>query len=303
MTSMHRRRFLTIAAACAALPGHASTGAMAHWRGRALGASATMQLAGVSDAQAEAIFAEVEQELARLEAIFSLYQPESEISRLNRDGTLSAPSSDLLNVLSLCTALHDATQGVFNPAIQPLWLAIANGASAQSIVQARAAVNWQALRFDTHRVWFDRAKGRQAITLNGIAQGAITDRIAALLKARGLRDVLIDMGEIAALGTNASGADWSVGISDPKGTVMRRMTLKDRAIATSAPRGTLIGPNRDQTHIIIPKDNGETRALVSVSAPDAALADGLSTALCLMNPKRGRAVLARFPQARIEFEA
>jgi len=302
MTRLTRRRFLTIAAACMALPARASGPEIAHWRGRALGASASMKLVGVSPAQGEAIFAEVEQELARLEAIFSLYQPTSEISRLNRDGSLPAPSADLLNVLSLCTALHDASGGAFDPTIQPLWFALANGAQSPEIDVARSTIGWDQLRFDTSRVWFTGPSRGQAITLNGIAQGAITDRIAALLKARGLRNVLIDMGEIVAMGSRTDAIGWAAGIADPDGIVQHRLTLKDQALATSSPHGTRIGPQRDQPHIIAPKGTRETRSIVSVSAPYAALADGLSTALCLVGSEVREAALARFPQARIEFE-
>ena len=39
-----------------------------------------------------------------------------------------------------------------------------------------------------------------AITLNGIAQGYITDRIATLLQDAGMGDVLLDIGEVRALG-------------------------------------------------------------------------------------------------------
>lgn len=297
MTPFSRRRFLTIAAACAALPAGAAP-VTARWRGRALGAGVSMQLAGLTEGEAAPIFAEVTQELDRLEGIFSLYRTDSEITRLNRDGVLRAPSPELLQVLSLADRLHHATGGVFDPTVQPLWLALANG---QDVEEARARIGWTGLRFDAAAACFDDPG--MAITLNGIAQGAVTDRIAALLRARGLHDVLIDMGEIAALGRRADGAPWSVGIADPAGRIVRRMTLSDRALATSAPRGTLLNAATGQGHILNPAGGAPLRALVSVSAPTAAVADGLSTALCLLPPERGANALAHFPPARLEAEA
>ena len=297
MTPFSRRRFLTIAAACAALPAGAAP-ATAGWQGRALGAGVSMQLAGLTGDEAAPIFAEVEQELDRLEAIFSLYRTDSEITRLNREGALTAPSPEMLQVLSLSDALHHATGGVFDPTVQPLWLALANG---QDVEEARARIGWNRLHFDAAAVRFE-APG-MAITLNGIAQGAVTDRIAALLRARGLRDVLIDMGEIAALGHRTDGAAWAVGIADPEGQILRRMTLTERALATSAPQGTVLDAEAGQGHILNPAGGVAARALVSVSAPYAALADGLSTALCLLTPARGADVLALFPQARLEIAA
>jgi len=301
MTALNRRRFLMIAAATAAVPTGARAAKTASWRGMALGAGASMKIAGLSKNDATPIFAAVEQELLRLEQIFSIYRDDSEISRLNRDGVLKSPSAEFLQVLTLAGSLHHASGGAFDPTVQPLWLALAKGASGDDLVKARDVVGWLHLEFDAERIRFHGPAGQHALTLNGIAQGAITDRIAALLKSRGLHNVLIDMGEVAALGTN-NGQHWTVGISKPNDEVAKRLTLSDRAIATSAPEATLIGPDADLSHIIWPSGEKAVRKLVSVSAPNAALADGLSTALCLTDPAQNAALLSQFPQAKIELE-
>lgn len=300
MTSLSRRRFLTIAAASSALPAAAIAAGdpVATWRGRAMGAHVSMQIAGLSEAGAAPIFGAVEAELLRLENIFSLYRTESEISRLNRDGSLAAPSHELLEVLSLSDRLHQASDGAFDPSIQPLWLARAQGASGASLEAARRAVGWRQLRFDAGEVRFEGAG--QGVTLNGVAQGYVTDRIVALLGARGLRDVLVDMGEIAALGRGPDGSDWRVGVAGPDGAVVKRLHMRDRALATSAPLGTQFD---GRGHIMTPDGRAAPRSLVSVSARKAALADGLSTALCLLTPERGAAMVGGFDGARIEHSA
>uniref|UniRef100_UPI00356190D8 FAD:protein FMN transferase n=1 Tax=Shimia sp. TaxID=1954381 RepID=UPI00356190D8 len=225
MTSLSRRRFLSIAAASSALPAAAiaAQGPVAAWRGRAMGAQVSMKIAGLTQADAAPVFVAVERELLRLEKIFSLYRTESEISRLNRDGVLARPSHELLELLSLSDRLHRASGGAFDPSIQPLWLAMAAGAGAEEIETARRAVGWQGLGFDAAEVRFERAG--QGLTLNGIAQGYVTDRIVALLKARGLGDILVDMGEIAALGHGPDGDDWRVGVAADDGTLVRRLRM------------------------------------------------------------------------------
>lgn len=306
MSALNRRRFLSIAAASAALPAMtlAATNAIptAQWRGRAMGAATSMKLVGLDNAAAAPIFAAVEQELSRLEGIFSLYRTDSEIARLNRDGVLAAPSLDLLAVLSLSDQLNRASDGAFDPTIQPLWLAVATGKTGADLDHARGLVGWHALQFDAREVRFDRA-GR-GLTLNGVAQGFVTDRIARLLKSHGLHDVLIDMGEIAALGRDADGSDWAVGVASVDGTVVQRLQLRDRALATSAPMGTPIGTPiggaRTQGHIFTAQSSAPTRDLVSISAPNAALADGLSTSLCLLSDAKAQQMMQHFPQAKIE---
>ncbi|MEP2531563.1 FAD:protein FMN transferase [Shimia sp.] len=291
MTLMNRRRFLTIAAACAAVPAGAMSVETATWRGQAMGAGTVMKLAGMSQSQAVPIFEMVEAELRRLEAIFSLYR-ESELVRVNRDGRLTAPSSELLEVLSLVDGLHRASGGVFDPTVQPMWLAHAEQRDVRAV---RAAVGWDRVGFDAAQVVLDG--DGMALTLNGVAQGYVTDKITALLRAQGLRDVLMDMGEVAALGQRADGAAWDVGIADPDGRVLQRLQMRDRALATSAVRGTVLG---GRAHILHPDGKAAEQALVSVSAPRAVVADGLSTALCLMSKTDGAAMVAQYSGARVE---
>lgn len=296
MTSLSRRRFLAITAACATLPTVARAAPVAHWRGVALGAPASLQLVGLNDSQAAPVFAALEAELDRLENIYSLYRTESQLSRLNRDGVLLEPAPELLQVLTQCAALHNATDGVFDPTVQPLWMALATGAPHADVEQARALVGWGGVSISSNAIRLSHP-GRAALTLNGIAQGAVTDRIAALLRTQGLTDVLVDMGEVAAMGGRADGLDWRVGLASPDG-VVRRLKLRDRAVATSAPEATQLAGSHD--HILGPSGQPVQHRTVSVSAPNAALADGLSTALCLLPEGRINPVLKHFPGTRLE---
>lgn len=286
MTRLNRRRFLTISAAACALPASASAPA-ARWRGSALGAPASLTVAGISDAEAAPLFSAVEAELTRLENIFSLYRPLSEISRLNAAGRLAAPAPEMLQVLTLCSKVHDATSGAFDPTVQSLW----DG--------HRKAAGWHSVQVSPAEILLPGPDA--ALTLNGIAQGAVTDRIAAFLRSHGLRNLLVDIGEVAALGTRTDGTAWQAGIASPDGRVVQRLTLSDRALATSAPFAPLYAGQNREAHILPPDDSHRLQQkLISVSAPQAAIADGLSTALCLLDSGAAQDALASFPGARIE---
>ena len=297
MSLLSRRRFLTIAAASAALPAGAKAAPSAQWRGVALGAPVSMRFDGLTEAEAAPVIRSVEAELLRLEQIFSLYRDGSELSRLNREGHLNAPSPELLEVLSLAAHLHRASGGAFDPSVQPLWQALAQGADAEAVAKARDEVGFDRLRFDAGGVWFE-APG--ALTLNGIAQGAITDRIAELLRVRGLRHILIDMGEVAAIGPRRDGTPWRVGLAAPDGEVRQRLTLADRAVATSASDALILDSATGQGHILPPSGTRAKSRLVSVSATKAALADGLSTTLCLLDTAAAERLVAGFEDADLE---
>lgn len=299
---LNRRRFLAITASAIAAPGGLRAGTAA-WRGTALGAAASITLGGTGGAEAGQTFAAVTAELERLEQVFSLYRPESALSRLNRDGRLVAPPADLVEILALCDSLHAATGGAFDPTVQPLWLALARHRSARdnpSLEATADLVGWSGVEFERAGVALSRSG--MALTLNGVAQGYIADRVAGLLRRRGLTDVLVDMGEIAALGGRPDGSPWRAAVARPDGRILRQVTLSERALATSAPRGTLLDPAGRIGHILDPRDGqpGGRWQLVSVSAPRAALADGLSTAFCLMPRGAIAAALRRYPEATLE---
>lgn len=290
-----RRRFLTIAGCAAGVallpyPAIAALETPLHrWRGIALGAKAEIRLFHPDAKEAQRILAAAETEIRRLEAIFSLYRADSTLSRLNRDGGCDAPPLDLVELLALCGRIHRATDGAFDPTIQPLWALYAehfskepasNGPDADTISAALDKTGWRHVAFEPSGIGF--GKPGMALTLNGIAQGFITDRVSALLKARGITDVLVDLGEIAAIGSQSRDSEgWQVRLDPLHGGEGERIRLKDRAVASSATSGTLFGENPAFGHILDPRSGRPAASrlqAVSVIAPDAATADGLSTA-------------------------
>ncbi|WP_157944547.1 FAD:protein FMN transferase [Mangrovicella endophytica] len=295
-----RRRLLSIGAVFAgsALVGAsplAATQADARWSGQALGAHATIRLVGAPDDVARGAFASVEREIDRLERIFSLYRPDTALSRLNREGAVAEPDPELLAVLSLAASAHRLTGGLFDPTVQPVFVALAEhfsaaganpaGPSPATLERALAAVGFDGVRFDADRIAFERAG--MAVTLNGIAQGYITDRIAALLRARGFADMLLDIGEIAAVGRGPDRQGWRVGLAqDPAGTgVAETLTLSNRAVATSMVTGTTLDRDGRVGHIIHPMRGPVTPTYMRVTVIDdsAARADALSTGAALMD--------------------
>lgn len=272
-----RRRFIAISAALApslalGQPGlHVETGV-------ALGASVTLRL---DHPDAPRLAALAMAEIRRLEQVFSLYLPGSALSGLNRDGQLSAPPFELLDCLTLAGSVHAASGGRFDPTVQPLWAAQAMATergrplSAGERAQALALTGWQGVSLAPDAITL---KPGMALTLNGIAQGAIADRVAALLASHGLTRALIDTGEMVAL----PDAAWPVRLAD------RKIALQGRALATSSPLGMTFGGDGATSHILDPATGRPAPALwhsISVSAPTAALADALSTAGCLIETR------------------
>lgn len=314
-----RRRFIGIAAAACGLPllPLASSAARAApllrvWTGTALGCDATLQIHHPDPTTADRLIATALAEVARLEQVMSLYRPDSALCRLNRDGVLDSPPLDLVRVLSESRRYGELTGGAFDVTVQPLWSLYAahfarpdadpNGPAAEVLAAAVARVGQEALHIGPARLRL--ARPGMGITLNGIGQGYITDRVVELLRAGGVEHALVDMGKTRAIGGHPAGGPWSVGLEDPRapGTVAERIPLADRAVATAGGYGTLFDAAGRFNHIFEPW-SGRTSwrwLAVSVEAATATESNALSNAFAVMPAEataplvRARGVVAHF---------
>ena len=298
-----RRRFISIlggAGLASALSGPADAVTALtkrHWRGIALGADASILLAHENAAE---LIRMARAEISRLESIFSLYRPASDLTRLNAVGFLSNPPFELVELLSHCDALHRRSFGAFDPTVQSLWAAYAQAVSSgrepteAEIGSALDRTGWWNVSYSPDEV--DLSQNGIQVSLNGIAQGYITDKVAELFRANGVSDVLINLGEIATMGRQSDGSPWRVSTLDTRTARLgkRSHELRNAAIATSVPLGTAFDKAGTIGHIIDPR-TGRPAARwhqVTVIAPNATWADGLSTALCMLNEGKARIAAA-----------
>lgn len=294
------RRRLLLWAAAAALPLAAwrvqpsTSPAPVSWHGTAMGAPASLVLHHAGDvAGAQAALAAMRAEMARLEALFSLYRADSWLSRLNRDGLVRQAPPEFVALLHAALDMARLSHGVFDPTVQPLWTLyfnhfVAQGQSApptaNAVAQARSLVGWQGVRVDGATVRLARAG--MGLTLNGIAQGFITDRCSEVLQAHGFDRLLVDMGEPRALAAKPDGSAWHLGLADPRQPerALHTVSVVNQAVATSGGYGTRLDAAGLFTHLIDPHTGRTAPAAESVTvlAPTATQADALSTALSLI---------------------
>ena len=297
-----RRRALTIAAGVTGLGLAGGLGAFSQrspspetslhsWRGTALGADTHLLIAGLDEREAQRLVALALAEIERLEKIYSLYRADSALVRLNAEGALSHPPAELVALLERARQWSELSGGAFDVTVQPLWQlyqqhfatagADPRGPSERALAAASERVDYRALEISSSRIAL--ARPGMAVTLNGIAQGEITDRVADLLRAEGLQHALIDLGEFRALSTHPSGRPWAVGLRDPhdEASLHAKVPLIDRALATSATTGTRFDSQGRHHHLFDPHAGRPSRGLVSASviARRACDADAFSTAL------------------------
>ena len=81
-----------------------------------------------------------------------------------------------------------------------------------------------------------------------------------------------------------------------RGVEGQEVTLRDRALAVSSGAGLYFGTGDRRNHIIDPRtgDCVEARKVVVVTAPEAWLADALSTACSVLTEEEARTLIAQW---------
>ncbi len=266
-----------------------------------LGTVVEVRCDGADDATAEAIDAAVVAEIERLESVFTVYDPGSELRRWQR-GEGGEPGPELSEVLALALGWQLRSGGAFNPAagaVVALWRAAeARGEpptpAHQAAVAAVVATPLYHLdpggvpRLDVP-VSPDAERG--VIDLNALAKGWIVDRALAAGREAAPSGVDLVVSAGGDLGHTGPGSA-RIGIENPlrpydNEPPVVTVEVQGAGLATSgrARRGFRIG-GRWYGHVVDPRTGATADhvAGISVVAPDAATADVLATILGLMPP-------------------
>lgn len=303
-----RRHFMRVALGLFAtglspqlLAAQASNDAPLVWRQRAMlgfGTTLWLKAAHANADQLEAALDEAVAAIRQIERQMSLFDPHSALSRLNARGSLRQPGADLLDVLALAGKVSAQSAGAFDASMQPLWRlwsqASEQGAlpSSRAVAQARRRVNWRAVEASPAAIRLNQPG--MALSLNGIAQGYASDRVKAILQARGIAHALIDTGETTLLGQAPDGSDWTFGIENaaPGSTQMPPLlTFDGRAMATSSDVHTTFSADHRHHHIMDPRTGYSPThwSSVTVLAERCALADALTKVFFMLPPQSVRA--------------
>lgn len=232
-------------------------------------------------------------EISRLEAIFSVYHPDSELNRWKRD-EVARPSDEFVEVMSTAHDWHIRSNGAFNPMsglLSEVWHRAESTGTTPSAGELRDVVaSIEAPRFIVRDRTVERVGDCAALNLHAIAKGYIVDRATATVVERfGTSMVLVSAGgDLLHRGSPPS----RIGIENPlrpydNEPPITVIDVHDAGLATSggSRRGFRVGTRRF-SHVIDPR-TGEpvsVQASITVVAPSATDADVLATVLGLVNP-------------------
>lgn len=258
----------------------------------------------------------IEEILADIDRTLSGYNRSSELSRLNAGDTIT-PSPMLIGMYNRSRQLWEATGGAVDVAAGPLFdiwgFGFKSGEMPTSAeISAALAVSGMGRllprmedgllpdgRLCASRLLASDSAASSAaptslpqLNFNAVAQGYSCDTVASYLASLGVRDMLVDIGEILCRGVNASGRPWRVGVDRPvdgnttPGADLDGLWESDgfpffQGIVTSGNyRKFYVRDGVKYSHTIDPRtgrpaENGLLSA--TIVAPTAELADALAT--------------------------
>ncbi len=241
--------------------------------------------------------------LDQIEHSMSNWIGDSEVSRFNRypAGCMSI-SALTREVIQLGLAVSEASEGYFDPTLEPLVDAWGFGVSdtggrvpsAIEIQKAQQNTGYQSVHLKGDSLCKNNANTR--LNLSAIAKGYAVDQLATYLQDSGHRRFLVEVGgELYGLGTNQHGQVWRVGIERPGYTMNRelqdRVQLSGMGIATSGDYRNYYEHNGQRySHILNPRTGYPVRhqaASATVLSANTAVADAWATALLAAGPEEG----------------
>lgn len=247
-----------------------------------------------------AVQAALQAAVDEVDAQMSTWKPDSDLMRLNAApvGDWVAVPERLTEVLRLGLKIGRASTGAFDIGMGDAVMAWGFGPEAAAPECIRAAM--AAPRRPAHEVLeIDGAhvcaSAPIALDLNGIAKGYGVDRLAEILRDRGIADALVGIdGEMRGLGLRPDGKAWTIAVEEPdaeRRTPHSILTLQDAAVATSGDyRHWVEVQGRSLSHTMDPTRGAPliaSPASVTVVARTCAEADAWATAFMVLGPDRG----------------
>lgn len=249
-----------------------------------------MNMKGVTEKEA-VIQAKVDSLLVLIDNTLSGYNKGSLLSRMNA-GEQIEPNDMFRDIYEKSYRIWEETGGAVDVASGPLFDAWGFGFTTDSLPSDEMIAGiMESCGMDRLTSSLDASlELHPKLNFNAIAQGYSCDVIAGYLHSIGVKDMLVDIGEIYCEGLNPSGKPWSIGVDRPEdgnntpGAQLSGVWTSDggyHGVVTSGNyRKFYIRDGRKYAHTIDPR-NGQpvSHNLLSATiiAPDATTADAIAT--------------------------
>jgi thiamine biosynthesis lipoprotein len=269
-------------------------------RGTVMGTSMLLEALGPDPALLEVALAAAEAELRRVEDLMTDWRasPLMELNASAGRGAVAVPA-ELAQMIDQALRIAEASGGAFDPT----WLSVGqlwDWRAEPPVVPDEQEIA-AALRHVGHRlVQVDLAASTVSLPagtllgLGGIAKGYGVDRAMAVLREHGVEHGAVEAGGDLKLLGRKHGALWQIAVRHPRrpGSVLAVLPVSNTCVLTSGDYERFFELDGVRYHHILdPRTGRPATGCISatVIGPEASLADGIATALCVLGPERGLA--------------
>ncbi len=289
----------------------ATGSARAEWHAREeaiMGTRIAIELWHEDPAAAATAIDAVIAEMHRIDELMSVYKPESQLSRVNRDAAKAPVKVDpeLSRLIARALEFSEMSGGAFDITYASVGYLYdyrdRRHPTEAQIEAALPAVNWRHVVVDPAASTVSFLKPGVRIDLGGIAKGHAVDTSIAILRARGIRNATVTAGGDSRMLGDRHGRPWFVGIRHPddRNRLIARIPLEDSAISTSGDYERFFDEDGVRYHHIIDPKTGKSPhgvRSVTVIAPTSTEAEGLTKSVFILGPERGIALVEAQPDA------
>ena len=248
----------------------------------------------------------IKTELLKVDASLSPFNKESVITAINENKDVS-PDEMFKEVFSLAMDISKETDGAFDITVAPLvnaWgFGFKNGSqpSHHQVDSLLQLVGYKKVSMADGKV--KKQDPRIMLDCSAIAKGYGTDRVARLLRNRGVQNYMVEIGgEVVTSGVNPERLPWKIGVTKPTDD---SLNLTDKAMATSGNyRNFYYKGGKKFAHTIDPKTGYPVQHSIlsaTVIAKSCAVADAYATSFMVMGLDKARQVLERHPELMAYF--
>lgn len=248
---------------------------------------------------------EIDALLSQVNAVFSTYDSNSEVSLFNKlsAGERFYPSKEFVRLLRSSLDLYTKTDYYFDITLGPLINAwgfgpkkVLKAPSPKELENLKKYVGWDKLKLmdedNSEMSALSKSHEKVYLDFSAIAKGHGVDKAAELLLSKGMRNFMVEIGgEVRAHGKKRSGRPWLLGIENPsQGPLLAVVKLSDMAMATSGDYRNFKRVNGESfSHVFDPRAGMPKKSqLVSVTVLHAlcSQADAYATAMLAMGPQK-----------------
>jgi FAD:protein FMN transferase len=255
-----------------------------------LGTFVEIEAAGSTQAEMHFAIEEAFEAIADVHNLMSFHEAESDVSRLNRQASVTSVVVHpwTFEVLQAAVDLHRRSAGAFDIAVAPVLQEmnlLPRPAEVRPIAAGHHSTSEAIELLSDRRVRFGNPPTR--IDLGGIAKGFAVDRAIDVLRCHRIPMALVNAGgDLAAYGRTSS---WNVSIRDPRdpGRLLCQVGLRDGAIASSGRPFDPIQPKElINLPIIDPRSRDAAREIhgATVRAANCMRADALTKVVMVLGP-------------------